>query len=76
MIQENNKDYYSDIIYNLLITTIIADHKKEEKKHLEGLKELKEQYKKFDREGKKIIRAMKILDKKQEAAEFNQEQSQ
>ena len=46
------------------------------KKHLEGLKELKEQYKKFDREGKKIIRAMKILDKKQEAAEFNQEQSQ
>lgn len=39
-------------------------------KHLEGLKDLKNQYKKFEKEVKRIIKSMKQRDKKMEASEI------
>jgi hypothetical protein len=56
----------------------VDEHKKEaekqleeaRKKHLEGLKELREEYRKFDRGAKRIVKEMRLLEKKQDLADL------
>ena len=66
-----------------LLDILLDEQKREEekqleelrKKHLDGLKELREQYKKFDRGTKKVIKAMKAQEKKQDIFDLNQPDS-